>query len=584
MWMETDSTERADGEHPHLHIASQEAEERLHEKMREIELKQKEQETQVHAEQLGLGYINLRGFPIEADTLLLIGPEDAKRLGTVCFFWSGKEMRIGTRKPDDPRVQRLVEQLATDHHANVLLYLLSEYSLQWALKLYENVVVRTVPARGVEISPETLEKFRAELTTLHDLHERIKHVSVTDVLAIILAGAIQLNASDIHLEAEERDVKLRYRIDGVLQTISVLSKESWRKIVSRIKLVAGLKINIENQPQDGRVTIFTRENTIDVRVSTLPSAYGESVVMRLLMSATSGLTFEQLGLRGNPYRVLEREVLKPNGMIITTGPTSSGKTTTLYAILTKLNTPERKIITLEDPVEYHLEGINQSQIDASRGYTFAKGLRAVLRQNPDVVMVGEIRDAETADIGIHAALTGHLVLSTLHTNNAAGAVPRFLAMGIKPFLVAPALNAVIAQRLVRRICEQCKEEARLDEAAMAQVRDVLGAISPAANEKVDLEHLQFYRGKGCNACHGIGLRGRTGLYEIFTMNPEIEQIILSGKVSEREMQEIAIKHGMVLMVQDGLLKALDGMTTVEEVFRVARWSEEETETGNGTTA
>ncbi len=536
--------------------------------MREIELKERERLTEARAANLGLGYINLRGFPIEPETLLLVPPETAKELRAIAFFATKKEIRLGAVEPEDSRVAAFAKNLGEENGANVQLYLLSPYSFQWAEKLYANVATPKQQVVGVEISATALEQYQKELKTLQDLHDKIKRLPITDVITIILAGALKSDASDIHLEAEENDVKLRYRIDGVLQTIAVLSKSSWPKIVSRLKLLAGLKINIDRQPQDGRVTIYTSDESIDVRVSTLPSSYGESVVMRLLMSATTGLKFEELGLRGVTFRVLEQQAHRPNGMIITTGPTSSGKTTTLYAILNKLNTPERKIITLEDPVEYRLPGINQSQIDMSRGYTYAKGLKAILRQNPDIIMVGEIRDEETADIAIHASLTGHLVLSTLHTNNAAGAVPRFLAMGIKPFLLSPALNAVIAQRLVRRICAYCKEEIRLPQTTMDRVIKILGSISPASGEKIDTTRLHFYHGKGCDQCHGIGLRGRVAIFELFTMNSEIETIILSGKVSERVMEEIAIKNGMVLMVQDGLLKAMEGITTVDEVFRV----------------
>ncbi|MBI3957065.1 MAG: type II/IV secretion system protein [Candidatus Kerfeldbacteria bacterium] len=554
----------------HLHISSDETAERFQEKLKEIELKEKERLTQVRADELGLGYINLRGFPIEPETLLLIPPDVSQELHMVSFFHAGREIRVGAVDPESPAVIDRIEQLGSDNNAHVELYLISVYSYTWAQKLYANIVAPKHVVAGVEIARESLEKYRSELKTLQDLHDRIKKVPTTEVVTMILAGALKTEASDIHIEAEENDIKLRYRIDGVLQTIAVLARESWPKIVNRIKLLSGLKINIDNQPQDGRITIYTSDDKIDVRVSTLPSAYGESVVMRLLMSATTGLAFEHLGVRGKAYEELERQLKRPNGMIITTGPTSSGKTTTLYSFLNRLNTPERKIVTLEDPIEYRIPGINQSQIDHFRQYTFSKGLKAILRQNPDVVMVGEIRDNETAEIAIHASLTGHLVLSSLHTNNAAGAVPRFLAMGIKPFLLTPALNAVIAQRLVRRICDKCKEKVELTPAVRKQVKDVLGAISPASGEKVDLDNLHFYKGKGCPVCHGIGLKGRIGIFEVFTMTPEIEKIVLSEQISEHVMQDIAVKNGMVLMVQDGLLKALEGVTTVDEVFRVAQ--------------
>ncbi|MFH1661980.1 MAG: GspE/PulE family protein, partial [Candidatus Falkowbacteria bacterium] len=334
-----------------------------------------------------------------------------------------------------------------------------------------------------------------------------------------------------------------------------------------LKMLSGVKINITNKPQDGRISIFLKEERIDIRASFLPTAHGESVVMRLLKSSSVGLAFEDLGIRGESFERLKKEVDRPNGMIITTGPTGSGKTTTLYAILKKLNSPETKIITIEDPIEYQLSGVNQSQV--SKNYTFAQGLRSIVRQDPDVVMVGEIRDLETAEIAIQAALTGHLVLSTIHTNDAAGTVPRFLSMGAKPFLLAPALNAMIGQRLVRRICEKCKKEVKIEDEKIERIKGIINSMPEEYKNKIDINNLKFYKGEGCEACQSIGYKGRVGIYEIMTMNKEIEQSILSGKVSEYDMREISAKTGMVTMVQDGILKAIDGITTVEEIFRVA---------------
>jgi len=293
--------------------------------------------------------------------------------------------------------------------------------------------------------------------------------------------------------------------------------------------------------------------------------------MRLLKSSSVGLKFEDLGLRGEAFEKLKQEITKPNGMIITTGPTGSGKTTTLYAILNKLNDEETKIITLEDPVEYKLEGINQSQIDHGKEYTFAKGLRSILRQDPDVVMVGEIRDGETAEVAVNAALTGHLVISTIHTNSAAGAIPRFLAMGTQAFLLAPALNAVIGQRLVRKICEHCKVEDVLDHTLLTKAKEALATISEASQEKqeVNLNKLTFYKGTGCEQCNNIGYKGRIGIYEIMTITQEVEQLVLKNEATEFKLQEIAVKNGMITMVQDGILKALEGITSVEEVFKKA---------------
>ncbi len=326
-----------------------------------------------------------------------------------------------------------------------------------------------------------------------------------------------------------------------------------------------------DKPQDGRFTIHLKEGKIDVRVSVLPTAYGESVVIRLLMSNVKSLSYDDLGIRGRALEQLTREIARPNGLIVTTGPTGSGKTTTLYSILMKLNTSDTKIITIEDPVEYQLQGINQSQVDPARGYTFANGLRSIVRQDPDIILVGEIRDIETAEISIQAALTGHLVLSTIHTNSAAGTIPRFLSMGAKAFLLAPAIIAMIGQRLVRRICAHCKVEEALPPELLARVVESLNKIPADAPERkgVDLANMRFVKGKGCVECHDIGYKGRIGIYEVMVMNKEIEKMILGGQVSEYDMEDIAVKNGMITMLQDGLLKALEGATTPEEVFRVA---------------
>jgi type II secretory ATPase GspE/PulE/Tfp pilus assembly ATPase PilB-like protein len=384
----------------------------------------------------------------------------------------------------------------------------------------------------------------------------------------MIASALKVNSSDMHVEAEENGIAMRYRIDGVLHDVATLPKEQWKRFISRIKLLAALKINVTDRPQDGRVTLKLSSSSIDVRVSTMPTTFGESVVMRILHSGSKGVTFDDLGLRGDAHDRLKREVERPNGMIITTGPTGSGKTTTMYAILRTLNKPGVNIITLEDPVEIKMEGINQSQVESSHDYTFAKGLKSILRQDPDICMVGEIRDLETAEIAIQTALTGHLMLSTIHTNSASGAIPRFLSMGVKPFLLAPALNSVIGQRLVRRICEKCREEAPLTPEQAERVQKVFMNLPEAEKKNINVNDLHFYIGKGCEACSGLGYKGRIGIYEIFVMSKEIEQVILSAQVSEYTIEELAVKNGMVTMLQDGLLKALDKITSVEEVFRV----------------
>ena len=543
------------------------AAQKLEEKMDDIRAQELEHGAMEEAARQALPYVNLMGFPISADALQLIPRETATSIRTIAFVKSGEEIRIATNAPTQ-EVKDLAATVAKENKANVQIYYVSGPSIEAALKLYDTLPEIKEVIYGVRIEQATLERYANEITDLKKLQEKLPQVSTTDAVALIIGGALRNDASDVHIEAEEKRVKIRYRIDGDLHDAASMPKDAWKMLISRFKLLAGVKMNIEGVPQDGRITIYLSEQKIDIRVSFLPTAFGESVVMRILKPSSIALEFEQLGIRGRAWEALKREIDKPNGMIVTTGPTGSGKTTTLYAILRKLNTEDVKIITLEDPVEYKLQGVNQSQIEHSKDYTFAKGLRSILRQDPDIVMVGEIRDLETAEIAIQAALTGHLVVSTIHTNSAAGAIPRFLSMGVQPFLLAPAINCVIGQRLVKRLNPDEKAPITLAPSVLAQVRAELGKLRPdvLAEYKVDLDHLQFYGPKeGAQKPY----KGRLGIYEIFPMNAEIEALILSGKVSEYDMIAIAQKSGMVTMAQDGLLKALDGLTSVEEVLRAA---------------
>lgn len=547
--------------------ASQDAGKKFEKKIHEIDLKAKEELVAKNAASLGLGYIDLSAFPITAEALKTISEKDATEQKVICFFNVPGEIRLGCVEYNDA-ISELAYQLGESHHANTQVYLISENSLAKAMKLYANLPVIKPVTKDINITDEELEKFKSGVIDFRSLEAQFLNVSISDILTLIIASALKVESSDIHVEAEENGIMVRYRIDGILHDVATLPKEQWKKFVSRIKLLAALKINITDRPQDGRVTLKLSSGSLDVRVSTMPTIYGESVVMRILHSGSKGVTFDELGLRGDAYAKLKKEVERPNGMIITTGPTGSGKTTTMYAIMRTLNKPGVKIITLEDPVEIKIEGINQSQVDASRDYTFAKGLRSLLRQDPDICLVGEIRDLETAEIAIQAALTGHLILSTIHTNSASGTIPRFLSMGVKPFLLAPALNSVIGQRLVRKICSHCQEQDKLTPEQTERVMKNLETLPAAEKKNVDFKKLKFYKGKGCEECSGLGYKGRIGIYEIFTMNKEIEQAILGSQISEYAIQELALKGGMVTMVQDGLLKALDKITTVEEVFRV----------------
>lgn len=542
---------------------------KLSDTMGSIKLKEKEKEAQEKAAVLGIPFITLRGFPIAPEALALIPRTEAQEKKVIAFLHVGGEVRLGTTNPG-PEVDALVKALSEKEHIHPELYFISEDSFNAAFKLYDTLPEIKEAIYGYRIEEADLAKYEKEISDLKQLQERIGKVSTTDVITLIMGSALRAGASDVHVEAEETQVKVRFRMDGLLREAALLPKESWKQMIGRLKLLAGVKINVDDIPQDGRITIYLTNEKIDIRVSFLPTAFGESVVMRILRPKAIALEFDSLGVRGVALERLKEEIERPNGMIITTGPTGSGKTTTLYAILKKLNDPEVKIITLEDPIEYKLQGINQSQIDHSHDYDFAKGLRSILRQDPDVVMVGEIRDLETAEIAIQAALTGHLVVSTIHTNSAAGAIPRFMSMGVKPFLLAPALNAVIGQRLVRRLCTTCRVPAELSPSVMQQCQRILGSIAPASGVKVDTANLKFMApGKGCETCGKYGYKGRVGIYEIFTMTKEIEQVILSKEVSEYEIAELAAKNGMLTMAQDGLLKALDGLTSVEEVLAVA---------------
>ncbi len=545
---------------------------KLKNKLSQIKQDNKEEETEIQARVLNLGYINLKGFPINPGALALISLTVAKKIQGVCFYLTDKEMKIGTVDPNQSEFRKFIDKLSQEKGIQPNLFLISELSLKHALKLYDNLPRIIEIKEGVDIAEKDLKKYQQKNLTFDKIKDLLKISDVSEIIVAIIAVAIQIEASDIHIEAEEKDIKIRLRVDGILHLVSALDNKLWRRIVARIKLISGLKINVSDKPQDGRFTIHLSQEDIDVRVSTIPTKYGESVVMRLLKSSATSLEFDSLGIRGSAFEGLEKQIKRPNGMIITTGPTGSGKTTTLYAILKKLNSSENKIITLEDPIEYRLAGINQSQVKKDKDYSFASGLKSILRQDPDIVMVGEIRDLETADVAINAALTGHLVISTLHTNSAAAAIPRFLAMGVKNFLLAPALNSIIAQRLVRRICPHCKIEDESAKEKMDEIIKILKAIPEDSDFKIDeqdLANIKFYKGQGCDKCYGLGYKGRIGIYEIFNMSPEIEKIILDEKISEYTIQDLAQKNGMITMVQDGLLKAKDGITSIDEVFKVA---------------
>lgn len=517
-----------------------------------------ERETQRRARSLGLEYVSLQSFPMDLTALGIFSEQEAKDTESVPFYKERHDVRIGTMNPNNLQLKAKLGEMAGDW--NVTLYLISQSSYLATMKFYSKVVRPTSTFRDSV-------QFAAEQGSA-DLQTAVSKpgASASEILNAIFAKAVYQNSSDIHLEPEEKMIKVRFRVDGVLHDAAQLPKTMQHSVVSRIKLQAKLKLNIENEAQDGRFTVFNNGTPLDVRTSVLPSAYGEAIVMRLLGVGAVDLKIKDLGLTGKALDVVREQIAKPNGMVLTTGPTGSGKTTTLYAFLQELNAPGVKIITLEDPIEYKIQGIQQTPIDHHVDFNFAKGLRAILRQDPDILMVGEIRDPETAEVALQAALTGHVVLSTLHTNDASGAVPRLITMGVKPFTIAPAVNAIIAQRLVRRLCSECAEPAELNAAVLEKVQQILNSVPKNAGVVVP-DKLQFYHSKGCDQCGGLGYKGRVGVYEVIEVNDVMRELILKDP-SIIDIKKLARENGTVTMEQDGLLKALEKITDVEEVFRV----------------
>ncbi|MDD5528012.1 MAG: GspE/PulE family protein [Patescibacteria group bacterium] len=549
-------------------VGEESSEAKFAKKQGEIKIKEIERQTNERAQAAGLPYIDLFGFPISPEAIALISEADAARLRVICFFYDGANVRIGVIDPSVEEIKAIADKIAKDYHVTVALYVISAHSFDYALKIYKTLPKITRQTRGVEITEAELEKFKAYIEDYRSLGRKINEVNTTDVIALILATALKMDSSDVHVEAEEKGIAVRIRVDGVLYEAATIEKEKWKQIISRLKLLAKVKINIIDKPQDGRFTIFLSNEKIEVRVSFLPTNFGESVVVRLLRPGSISLSFEALGLRPKAWEILEKEISKPNGLVLTTGPTGSGKTTTLYAILQKINKPGAKIITLEDPIEYQLEGINQSQVDPSKGYTFASGLRSILRQDPDVIMLGEIRDLETAETAIQAALTGHLVFSTLHTNDAAGVLPRLIDIGVKPYFMTPSINCVVGQRLVRRLCPQCKQEHVLTEEEKEKVEKIMAVVSSKSGEDVPTTLPKMFKaGAGCPACNGIGYKGRVGIYELFTMTESIKQLATDNAPAFKILEQ-AIEDGMLTMLQDGVFKVFDGITSLEEVYRV----------------
>lgn len=395
--------------------------------------------------------------------------------------------------------------------------------------------------------------------------EEISGENTSELLDVLLLGSIDLEVSDVHFETEKDQVKIRLRIDGWLQELINLKAREYSSLLSRIKLVSGIKLNISDRPQDGRFSILDRQERIEVRASTLPSEHGESIVLRIL-NPKSLISIEKLGLRPGLQETFLKEIDKPNGMIIVTGPTGSGKTTTLYAFLKKVQGPEVKVITIEDPIEYHLDGISQTQVDPAKGYDFPSGLRAIVRQDPDVILVGEIRDQETAEISLQASLTGHLVFSTLHTNDAAGTIARLVSLGEPASTIASAINMAVAQRLIRKVCPKCAEFKTITPSLLKKLEQKLENLPDSVRPEINSQS-KIAQAKGCPDCTSTGYRGRLGVFEAFLLDQELEKLILTNP-STGDLKNKAREKGMITLYQDGLLRVIQGLTTLEEVEKV----------------
>ena len=520
------------------------------------------------SDELGIPYLDLTTVPILTDALKLIPEQTAKKYEMAAIQRIGNNIQVVLRRPELPEVETELTRLRNAGY-EIQKFLVSSRSLNKAFDLYKEIAVNlTAITREINVSPARMESFKSEIASIAILKKKIDSLArgtITDLLELIIAGALATDASDIHLEPQANNVRLRYRIDGILQDVATASHESFKYLLSRIKLISEIKLNVKESAQDGRFTIKAPNEEIEVRVSTLPGPDGENVVLRILNPKAIGLTLADLGMQPWAQEQIEVELKKPNGMIITTGPTGSGKTTTLYAFIKKVHEPGIKIITLEDPIEYHITGIEQTQVEPDRGYDFAAGLRAILRQDPDVILVGEIRDKETAETAMHASLTGHLVFSTIHTNNAAGTIPRLVDMEVNPAIIAPAINVAMAQRLVRRLCG-CKKTASATPEELGAIKKEIDSL-PENIERPKLDAVETARPAGCEKCHGLGYKGRIGVYEMIRIDDEIEKLIAKSP-SEADLKEAAIKQGQITMRQDAILKILAGITDLAEVERV----------------
>ena len=560
-------------------------EEKQNKQLEDLHRQEEEQLVAMLAEsKYDLPYVDLYKLGVDNEALRAIDEKMARKLVIAPFKLSGKNIYIALRTPTKELKDRLVEDMARQG-LEPMFYMTSIRSIEKVWDRYHELSMAAgSKIGGIDISSEILRETAKNIRAMQDIAVMIKSEmeankahKLSRILEIILAGAIAIKASDIHIEPQKDQARLRLRLDGVLQDVDFFDLNTYNLLNSRIKLLSGMKLT-SHGAQDGRFAITEGDEEISIRSSMIPGSYGESIVMRILDPKSIQINLEDIGIEDHLFKVIEAEIAKPNGLILVTGPTGSGKTTSLYAFLRKIYSPEIKIITIEDPVEYRLRGITQTQTEDDEEYGFLEGLRSALRQDPDVIMVGEIRDAETAKIAVQSALTGHMVFSTLHTNNAAGVIPRLTDLAVNPKILSSALSLSIAQRLVRKLCEECKKPQEPTAEEKTKVDMVLKSLEEEgkdlANYGIDKnESFKFYYPGGCDFCNMTGYKGRIGLFEAIKTDKALEEIMPKNP-SEREIKEVAKKQGILSMRQDGVVKILHGVTSIAEVESVVDLDEE----------
>lgn len=559
-------------------------------RLADLHSQEEERYVQTMAPQLGFDYVNLQGYTINPAALGVIPKHRAQKANVVAFDLRQRTLQVAAKSPNDPGTQQLLQELAKQRY-EVVLYMCSQASLEHAWERYKDIKETTKERKGVfEIDPVDIQKMIDNIKQVSDVSTLLLNIRstnsarrISETMKLIFAGALALGASDIHIEREEDGIRLRYRFDGILHDIVDLEPFMHERLMSRLKLLSGMKLNRSAEAQDGRFTFDLGEKEVEIRSSVIPGAIGESIVMRILDPSISTFSLDRVKLNPRLAEIMAEEVKKPNGLILTTGPTGSGKTTILYAFLQEAHAEGVKIITIENPVEYKLEGIVQTQVDPPKkasaavsstgqliqgtehaGYTFASGLRAILRQDPDIIMVGEIRDKEVAETAIHAAQTGHLVFSTLHTNSAVASFARLIDLGVDPRMLGTSVNIILGQRLVRLLCESCKKARAATQSEVALIKQVL-ATHPTPPQIA--EPITLYEPVGCAACGDSGYKGRAGIFEAVMMDDKVEEAILRDP-REHVIAEAARPQQIPTMAEDGMVKVLAGNTSIAELARV----------------